>query len=76
MAEEDLILIGVGVTVAGVALYIIWNRLDDLTSAAFTGPGTAAAGALNSAMGGEPNSGNDVAPGSDPNEPENQVGYE
>ena len=75
MAQEDLILIGVGVAVAGVALYVIRNRLDDLTSAVFTGPGTAAAGARSTPRWAESQTAeNDVAPGSDPNEPENQVG--
>jgi hypothetical protein len=79
LAEEDLILIGVGVIVAGIAGYVIYSylseELDTVTSDLFTGPGTTAAQTLNNAMGGQQNNGSDVMPG-EPNEPENQVGYE
>jgi hypothetical protein len=71
LAEEDLILIGVGVTVVGVVGYLLVTKiLEALPS------GAEVAAALNSTMGGSTNNGNDVPPGEDPNEPENQVGYE
>jgi len=79
MAEEDVILIGLGVLIAaGVGYLIYWKlsqELDEATSNWMTTEGTTLQQQINQAMGGEQVQGSDVAPGS-PDEPENWVGYE
>jgi hypothetical protein len=77
LAEEDLILIGVGLFVLSVAGWLIYRKVNqelDIVADALPS-GSDAQSAVNNIFTGPANQGSDVMPGS-PDDPENYQGYE
>jgi hypothetical protein len=77
LAEEDLILIGVGLCVLGVVGWLLYRKAsEELDVIADALPsGTDAQAAVNGLFTGPANQGSDVMPGS-PDDPENYQGYQ